>query len=67
VTLQPAERQFLTPEIIRNFCIIGEPPELLEQLRQLERDGLKQVTFIPPYSQRFEIMERFARQVMAKM
>ena len=67
VTLQPEERQFLTPEIIRNFCIIGEPPELVEQLRQLERDGLKQVTFIPPYAQRFEIMERFARQVMAQM
>jgi hypothetical protein len=47
--------------------MIGEPPELVEQLRQLERDGLKQVTFIPPFAQRFEIMERFARQVMAKM
>jgi len=67
VTLQPEEAQFLTPEIIRNFCIIGEPPDLVEQLRQLERDGLKQVTFIPPFAQRFEIMERFARQVMEKM
>lgn len=67
VTLQPEEARFLTPEIIRNFCIIGEPPELVEQLKQLERDGLKQVTFLPPFAQRFEITERFARQVMAKM
>jgi len=67
VTLQPEEARFLTPEIIRNFCIIGEPPELVEQLKQLERDGLKQVTFLPPFAQRFEIMQRFARQVMAKM
>jgi alkanesulfonate monooxygenase SsuD/methylene tetrahydromethanopterin reductase-like flavin-dependent oxidoreductase (luciferase family) len=67
VTLQPEEARFLTPEIIRNFCIIGEPPALVEQLRQLERDGLKQVTFLPPFAQRYEITERFARQVMAKM
>lgn len=67
VTLQPEEARFLTPEIIRNFCIIGEPPGLVEQLKQLERDGLKQVTFLPPFAQRYEITERFARQVMAKM
>ncbi len=67
VTLQPDEARFLTPQIIRNFCIVGEPPELVEQLKQLERDGLKQVTFLPPFAQRFEITERFARQVIAKM
>lgn len=67
VTLQPDEARFLTPQIIRNFCIIGEPPELVEQLRQLERDGLKQVTFLPPFAQRFEIAERFARQVIERM
>lgn len=67
VTLQPDEAKFLTPQIIRNFCIIGEPPELVEQLRQLERDGLKQVTFLPPFDQRFDIAERFAKEVIAKM
>ena len=67
VTLQPDEARFLTPEIIRNFCIIGEPPELVEQIRQLERDGLRQVTFLPPFAQRFDVMERFATQVMAKL
>lgn len=66
-TITPEEARFLTPEIIRNFCIIGEPAELVEQLRQLEREGLRQITFHPPFAQRFEVMERFARQVMAKM
>ena len=66
-TITPEEVRFLTPEIIRNFCIIGEPAEMVEQLRQLERDGLKQITFHPPFAQRFEVMERFAKQVMAKM
>jgi 5,10-methylenetetrahydromethanopterin reductase len=66
-TIQPDEARFLTPEIIRNFCVIGEPAQLVEQLRQLEREGLKQITFHPPFAQRFEVMERFARLVMAKM
>jgi alkanesulfonate monooxygenase SsuD/methylene tetrahydromethanopterin reductase-like flavin-dependent oxidoreductase (luciferase family) len=66
-TIDPAEVQFLTLEIIRNFCIIGEPPELVEQLRQLEREGLKQITFHPPFAQRYEVMARFSRLVMEKM
>lgn len=66
-TMTAEEARFLTPEIIRNFCVIGEPPALIEQLRQLERDGLKQVTFHPSFAQRYEVMERFARTVMEKM
>jgi 5,10-methylenetetrahydromethanopterin reductase len=66
-TIDAEEARFLTPEIIRNFCIIGEPPELVEQLRQLDREGLKQITFHPPFAQRYEVMERFSRLVMAKM
>jgi alkanesulfonate monooxygenase SsuD/methylene tetrahydromethanopterin reductase-like flavin-dependent oxidoreductase (luciferase family) len=65
--IAPEEARFLTPEIIRNFCLIGEPPALVEQLRQLERDGLKQITFHPPFEQRYEVMERFARQVIDRM
>jgi 5,10-methylenetetrahydromethanopterin reductase len=65
--IDPEEARFLTPQIIRNFCIAGEPDELVEQLRGLERDGLKQVTFHPPFERRHEVMERFARLVMAKM
>jgi alkanesulfonate monooxygenase SsuD/methylene tetrahydromethanopterin reductase-like flavin-dependent oxidoreductase (luciferase family) len=66
-TLTSEEARFLTPEIIRNFCLIGQPAELVEQLRELERQGLKQITFHPPFAQRYEVMERFAKQVMARM
>jgi len=67
INLQPDEAKFLTPQIIRNFCVIGEPPELVEQLKQLERDGLKQVTFLPPFAQRYQIVERFAKEVMERI
>jgi alkanesulfonate monooxygenase SsuD/methylene tetrahydromethanopterin reductase-like flavin-dependent oxidoreductase (luciferase family) len=66
-TIDPQEARFLTPEIIRAFCIIGEPAELIERLKQLERDGLKQITFHPPFAQRYLAMERFSKQVIAKM
>ena len=66
-TIDPEEARFITPEIVRAFCIIGEPPELVERLRQLEREGLKQITFHPPFERRYEAMERFSRLVMAKM
>ncbi len=65
--LDPEEARFLTPEIIRNFCIVGEPDELIERLRGLEREGLQQITFHPPFERRYEVMESFARLVMARM
>jgi hypothetical protein len=66
-TLDPEEARFITPEIVRAFCIAGEPPELVEQLRGLEREGLKQITFHPPFARRYEAMEQFSRMVMARM
>jgi alkanesulfonate monooxygenase SsuD/methylene tetrahydromethanopterin reductase-like flavin-dependent oxidoreductase (luciferase family) len=66
-TLDPDEARFITPEIVRALCIIGEPPELIERLRDLERQGLKQITFHPPFARRYEVMEQFARAVMEKM
>jgi len=65
--IDPEEARFMTPEIVRNFCIVGEPDELVERLRRLERDELRQITFHPPFERRYEVMERFSRLVMAKM
>ena len=66
-TVDPDEARFITPEIVRAFCIVGEPQELVERLRQLEREGLRQITFHPPFERRYEAMERFSRAVMEKM
>lgn len=66
-TIDPEEARFVTPEIVRALCIVGEPPELVQRLRELEREGLRQITFHPPFARRYEVMERFSSQVMAKM
>jgi 5,10-methylenetetrahydromethanopterin reductase len=65
--LDPEEARFVTPEMIRNFCIAGHPEEIVEQLHDLERQGLDAMSFITPLEQQYSLIENFARKVMAKM
>ncbi len=46
--LQPEERCFVTPEAIRNTCIVGTPEEIGEHIRALEAAGIHEVVFLPP-------------------
>lgn len=65
--LDPDEARFITPEIIRNFCIAGHPEEIVEQLRGLESQGLNGIVFSLPAESAFRRTEDFAREVIAKM
>jgi len=65
--LDPEEARFITPEMIRNFCIAGKPEEIVEQLGELERQGLNAITFIAPLHQQYRLIEDFADKVMARM
>lgn len=65
--LDPDEARFITPEIIRNFCIAGQPEEIVEQLRGLEQQGLNGITFSLPLDKMFRVIEDFSRTVIAKM
>jgi alkanesulfonate monooxygenase SsuD/methylene tetrahydromethanopterin reductase-like flavin-dependent oxidoreductase (luciferase family) len=66
VYLDRSEARFITPEIIRNFCLAGQPAEIIEQLRDLEARGVTGVNFIFPNKARYRITEDFARQVIAQ-
>jgi len=65
--LDPDEARFITPEIIRNFCIAGHPEEIVEQLRGLEKQGLDAVTFSLPLDKMYRTIEDFSRKVISKM
>ena len=65
--LDPEEARFITPEMIRNFCIAGQPAEIVEQLRDLEAQGLNGISFIAPLQQRYRLIEDFAENVMSRM
>ena len=65
--LDPEEARFITPEIIRNFCIAGHPEDIVDQLQGLERQGLTGIVFSLPNDLTFRRTEDFARNVIAKM
>ena len=65
--LDPAEARFLTPGIIRNFCLAGQPEEIVEQLETLESQGLTGINFIAPADRQHAMCGEFAEAVIAKM
>jgi 5,10-methylenetetrahydromethanopterin reductase len=65
--LDPEEARFITPEMIRTFSVAGQPEEIVEQLREYERQGLDGINFIPTLDQQYRLIEDFARKVMSRM
>ncbi|MDA0340915.1 MAG: LLM class flavin-dependent oxidoreductase [Proteobacteria bacterium] len=65
--LDPEEARFITPEMIKTFTIAGQPEEMVEQLRELERQGLNAINFMTPLDQQYRLIEDLARNVMSKM
>jgi alkanesulfonate monooxygenase SsuD/methylene tetrahydromethanopterin reductase-like flavin-dependent oxidoreductase (luciferase family) len=53
--------------MIKAFCIAGQPEEIVEQLHELERQGLKAINFSIPVEKQYRVTEDFARRVMARM
>lgn len=63
--LDSDEARFVTPEVIRNFCIAGQPGEVVEQLTDLAAQGLTGLNFIMPTERQWEMCDTFAHQVIA--
>ena len=65
--LDPKEARFITPEMVRTFSVAGQPEEIVEQLREYERQGLDGINFIPTLDQQYRLIEDFARKVISRM
>jgi len=65
--LDEQEKRFVTPELIRSCAIVGQPGDIVEQLTELEKQGLDGINFIPPVDQQYEICARFAAEVIDRM
>ncbi len=63
--LDPEEAKFVTPEVLRIFCIAGEPDQIIEQLVDLESQGLAGVNFIMPTERQYAMCDQFAHDVIA--
>jgi alkanesulfonate monooxygenase SsuD/methylene tetrahydromethanopterin reductase-like flavin-dependent oxidoreductase (luciferase family) len=64
--LMPEERRFMTPEAIKGSCLVGEPDEIIDQVRKAEKAGLKEMTLLPPMASARKVFKDFAEQVMAR-
>lgn len=67
VSVNPEERRFVTPEMLKTFLIIGRPAEVVDQIRDLERRGVRQVKCNFPPDRAEEMMKDFARDVIQHM
>lgn len=65
--LVPEERRFVTPATIRAAGgLVGTPDEIVDQLRALERGGLREVTLLPPMECARECFQEFADAIFAR-
>ena len=62
--LMPEERRFITPKAIQGTCIVGDPSEVIHQLRQAEKAGIKEVSLLPPMDYARKVLKDFAEQVI---
>jgi 5,10-methylenetetrahydromethanopterin reductase len=65
--LHPGEAELIDAQLIRDTCLVGTPDELIERIRELERDGLQELTFATGNASKWRLADDFARLVMAKL
>jgi alkanesulfonate monooxygenase SsuD/methylene tetrahydromethanopterin reductase-like flavin-dependent oxidoreductase (luciferase family) len=64
--VDPEEARFLSADLIKATCLSGTPPELVEQIKTLEGQGLRQIMLYPPLNRQYRVVEDFAEKVMAR-
>ena len=65
--VDPEEARFLTPDLISASCLVGEPEELVDQVRALEGQGLRQIMLYPPLNRQYRVIEDFADRVLTRL
>lgn len=65
--VSPQERRFVTPEVIKRFCIVGQPAQVLEQVRELERQGVRQLMCNFPLERGYQMVRDYAKNIIQKL
>ena len=65
--LHPGEAELIDASLIRATCLVGTDDELIEQIRDLERQGLQEMMFATGVDEKWRVAEEFARRVMARV
>jgi hypothetical protein len=65
--VDPEEARFITADLIQATCLTGTPGELIERIKVLEGQGLRQIMLYPPLNRQYRVIEDFADRVMARL
>lgn len=65
--MHPGEAELITPELVRATCMVGTADELVEQIRQLNADGLEHIMWATGNEAKWRFAEEFSRKVMARL
>lgn len=65
--VEPDEEQFVTAELIASTCLVGTAAQLVDRLGVLGEAGVDEVTILPPFEPRYEVLEQVAADVMSQL
>ncbi|MCB1740684.1 MAG: LLM class flavin-dependent oxidoreductase [Gammaproteobacteria bacterium] len=65
--LHPGEAELIDADLIRATCLVGTADELIEQIRELESQGLQELMFATGTEHKWSMAVEFSRQVMARL
>jgi alkanesulfonate monooxygenase SsuD/methylene tetrahydromethanopterin reductase-like flavin-dependent oxidoreductase (luciferase family) len=65
--LHPGEGELIDADLIRATCLAGPAEALVEQIRELERQGLQELMFATGVDAKWRFAEEFARRVMSRV
>jgi alkanesulfonate monooxygenase SsuD/methylene tetrahydromethanopterin reductase-like flavin-dependent oxidoreductase (luciferase family) len=52
---------------VEAICLAGTPEEVIERVRALEKQGLRQIMLYPPLNRQYRVIEDFADTVMSRL
>lgn len=55
---------FITPDIVESFCILGEPEDHIAKIRELQKAGVTQFNIYLDSGEEEEIIARYGREVI---
>ncbi len=65
--LHPGEAELIDEQLIRDTCLVGTADELVERIRALERDGLRELIFAVGNETKWRLAEEFSRTVLTRL
>ena len=65
--LHPGEAELITADLVRNTCLVGTADELVEHLRALEAQGLRELMWGTGSDAKWAFAEAFSRQVLRRL